>query len=245
LTEPSTNEQPDVRIRRFNLYRIAEHWLHAAVFCLLVITGLTQKYHTYDLSQWVVLRMGGIDAARLLHRVAGFFLILLFVQHIVVAIFGIVQRRWQASMLIQVKDYQDVVTNLKYYFGLRNQPAACDRYDYKQKFDYWGVLLSNAVMIATGIVLMFPISTTKFLYGEIVPAANVIHTNQSLLIILVIAVWHIYNSIFSPEIFPFDTSILTGYISKERMLREHPMELERRERAERKAIKAATHAKSG
>ena len=241
----TADEQPTTRIRRFGLYRIAEHWLHAAVFCLLVVTGLAQKYHTYDISQWVVLRMGGIDAARLLHRVAGFLLILLFAQHIAVAVFGIVKRRWQVSMLIQVKDYQDVITNLKYYFGLKNHPAACDRYDYKQKFDYWGVLLSNAVMIATGVVLMFPIGTTKFLYGEIVPAANVIHTNQSLLIILVIAVWHIYNSIFSPEIFPFDTTILTGFISKERMLREHPLELERRERAERKAIKAASRVKSG
>lgn len=237
-----TNDPQDhftARIRRFSAYRILEHWLHAAVFCLLVVTGLAQKYHTFDISQWVVLRMGGIDAARLLHRVAGFLLIALFAQHVAVAVYGIVKRRWQPSMLIQVKDYRDVVTNLKYYFGIKNHPAACDRYDYKQKFDYWGVLVSNAVMIVTGLVLMFPIITTKFLYGEIVPAANVIHTNQSLLIILVIAVWHIYNSIFSPEIFPLDTSILTGYISKERMQREHPVELERRERAERKAAKAA------
>lgn len=217
------------RIRRFSSYRIIEHWLHAAVFCMLVVTGLSQKFHTYDLSQWIVLRLGGIDSVRVIHRAAGFLLIVMVVQHVVVAAVGIIRLKWQASMVIQMKDYQDAVTNLKYYFGMKNHPASCDRYDYKQKFDYWGVLVSNVIMIVTGLVLWFPIAATKFFYGEIIPAANIIHTNQSLLVILIIAIWHIYNSIFSPEIFPLDTSILTGYLPRERMAREHPLELARRE----------------
>ena len=229
--------QTEGRIRRFGPYRIVEHWMHAVVFIILVITGLSQKFHTYDLSQWMVLRLGGIDAVRLMHRAAGFILILLFIQHVLIAAWGVIRMRWQASMVIQLKDYQDAVTNLKYYFGLRSHPASCDRYDYKQKFDYWGVLVSNLIMICTGLILWFPITTTKFLYGEFIPAANVIHTNQSLLVILIIAIWHIYNSIFSPEIFPFDTSILTGYITKERMVREHPVELTRMEAAAGKKIK--------
>jgi formate dehydrogenase gamma subunit len=218
------------RIRRFGPYRIAEHWMHAVVFIMLVITGLSQKFHSYDISQWVVLHLGGIDMVRLMHRAAGVVLILLCVQHVFIAATGIIRLRWQASMVIHVKDYQDAIANLRYYFGMRNQPASCDRYDYKQKFDYWGVMVSNFIMIFTGVILWFPITTTKFFYGEFIPAANVIHTNQSLLVILIIAIWHIYNSIFSPEIFPFDTSILTGYLSKERMVREHPLELARMER---------------
>jgi formate dehydrogenase subunit gamma len=217
-------------VRRFSQYRIVEHWLHAFVFILLVITGISQKFHTYDLSQWLVLHLGGIDAVRLMHRVAGVALIMLLIQHLAVAAVGIIRLRWQASMIIQMKDFQDAVTNLKYYFGIKNHPAACDRFDYKQKFDYWGVLVSNLIMIVTGLVLWFPITTSRYLYGEFIPAANVIHTNQSLLVVLIIVIWHIYNSIFSPEIFPFDTSILTGYLPKERMVREHPLELARLER---------------
>lgn len=225
------------RFRRFSPYRIFEHWLHALVFVMLVITGLSQKFHAYDLSQWIVLHLGGIDVVRIMHRTAGFFLMVLLVQHVLIAAVGLTRRKWQASMIIHLKDYQDAVANLKYYFGMRNHPASFDRYDYKQKFDYWGVLVSNLIMIATGLILWFPIATTKFFYGELIPAANVIHTNQSLLIILIIAIWHIYNAIFSPEIFPFDTSILTGYLSKERMAREHPLELAR--------MKEAAKGKSG
>jgi len=229
----STNGKTVKFVRRFSPYRIIEHWSHAVIFVVLVITGISQKYHTYDLSQWVVLQLGGIDAVRLIHRAAGFILIILFIQHAVVAALGVGRLRWQASMIIQLKDFKDAVTNLKYYFGVRNHPATFDRYDYKQKFDYWGVLVSNLIMIITGLILWFPITTSKYLYGEFIPAANVIHTSQSLLVILIIVIWHIYNSIFSPEIFPFDTSILSGYISKERMVLEHPAELERMEKADR------------
>jgi len=221
----STNGKTVKLIRRFSPYRIIEHWSHAVLFVVLVVTGLSQKFHTYDLSQWVVLRLGGIDAVRLIHRLAGFILIILFVQHVVVAAVGVIRLRWQASMIIHLKDFKDAVSNLQYYFGLKNHPATFDRYDYKQKFDYWGVLVSNLIMIVTGLILWFPITTSKYLYGEFIPAANVIHTSQSLLFILIIVIWHIYNSIFSPEIFPFDTSILSGYISKERMANEHPLEL--------------------
>jgi len=80
-------------------------------------------------------------------------------------------------------------------------------------------------MILTGAILWFPAVVTKFMPGEIIPAAKVLHTNEALVVFLIIAIWHIYNAIFSPEVFPLDTSMFTGYISKERMLREHPDEL--------------------
>jgi hypothetical protein len=70
-----------------------------------------------------------------------------------------------------------------------------------------------------------PILFTRFLPGETIPAAKALHSNEALVIFLINAIWHIYNSIFSPEVFPLDTSIFTGYISRDRMLREHPLEL--------------------
>jgi formate dehydrogenase subunit gamma len=66
---------------------------------------------------------------------------------------------------------------------------------------------------------------TKVMPGEIIPAAKVLHANEALVVFLIIAVWHVYNAIFSPEVFPLDTSIFTGRLSKERMQQEHPLEL--------------------
>jgi len=69
----------------------------------------------------------------------------------------------------------------------------------------------------------------KILPGEIIPAAKALHSNEALLIFLINALWHIINAVFSPEVFPLDSSIFTGYISRERMAREHPLELARLE----------------
>ncbi len=214
------------RVKRFSTARIVEHWMHVLTFCVLVSTGLSQRFYALGVSQWIILHLGGIDSVRLIHRFAGIVFSLGVMTHLAVAAFGIVYRRWQPSMVITKKDFTDVVHNIRYYLGLENAPTRGGRYTYKQKFEYWGILTGVLLMIATGVVLWFPAVVTNFLPGEIIPAAKVLHTNEALVVFLIISIWHIYNAIFSPEVFPLDTSIFTGYLSKERMLQEHPEELE-------------------
>jgi hypothetical protein len=43
----------------------------------------------------------------------------------------------------------------------------------------------------------------------------------------VVIVWHIYNVVFAPEIFPGSKTIFTGKIPRERMRHEHPLEYAR------------------
>ncbi len=215
-----------VYVRRFSLYRIIEHWVVAAVFIALVTTGLSQRFYTFDISQWFVITLGGIDSVRLIHRVNGFLLVCLTIQHVAVAFWGVLLRKWTPAILITSSDFSDAVDNLKYYFGLTNQPAMCGRYDYKQKFEYWGILAGGLVMIMTGLTLWFPVFFARILPGSIIPAAKALHTNVAMMIFLIIALWHIYNAIFSPEVFPMDTVMFTGKISKARLMREHPLEYE-------------------
>lgn len=217
-------------IKRFGAYRIIEHYAGIITFTVLAVTGLAQKFHDYDLSYWIIINLGGIDNVRLIHRWTGLAFSALLVQHTVVASAGLLFRRWPASMVVVMKDFTDAIDNLKYYFGLSNHPAACDRYDYKQKFEYWGVVVGGVLMVATGLTLWFPTVVAGYLPGEVIPAAKAAHTNEALLAFLVIIIWHIYNSVFSPEVFPLDTSImLKGRISRERMVHEHPVELARLE----------------
>ncbi len=214
-------------IRRFGTLRIAEHWLNAVTFILLVITGLSQKFHDYTIAQWVIMTLGGIDATRLIHRYSGIALAIITVNHIAVASFGILFLKWQPSMVIHLKDFRDAIDNIRYYLGLSDHPARCDRFDYKQKFEYWGVVVGGMLMIVTGAMLWFPAFVTQVLPGQFIPVAKALHSNEALLAFLVIIIWHIYNAIFSPEVLPIDTVIFTGRISKERMIHEHPLEYER------------------
>ncbi len=215
-------------IKRFSLYRIIEHWAVAVIFVCLTATGFAQKYYDLALSQWIVLNLGGIDAVRIIHRISGLFLILALAQHLIAAVSGVLFRKWDTSMLITKRDFTDAINSLKYYMGLVEQPARCGRYDYRQKFEYWGILTGGILMGVTGITLWFPTLVTKVFPGQVIPIAKILHTNEALVLMLLVVVWHIYNSIFSPEVFPVDTVMFTGKISKERMINEHPIEYERR-----------------
>lgn len=228
------NQAKRTAVRRFSTYRIIEHLMLIAFVSVLASTGLAQKFYTLGFSEWIIHNAGGIDNLRLAHRYTGLIFSIFISVHIVSAMAAVSLRRWEPSMVITPKDFADLVENIRYYVGMSPRPAFCDRFSYRQKFDYWAVILSVVIMAASGAVLIFPAFFTTFLPGETVPLAKVLHTNQALVILLIISVWHIYNAIFSPEVFPLDMCIFTGYISKERMLIQHPLEFERTigERAE-------------
>jgi formate dehydrogenase subunit gamma len=217
-------------IRRFHPLRIIEHQANAIAFIILVVTGISQKFHDSSWAEWIIMNLGGIDNARVIHRTTGLIFTVLTLQHILIASYGVIVKKWMPSMVINLKDFTDAIENLKYYFGITEKPARCDRYDYKQKFEYWGVVIGGLLMILTGLTLWFPTKVfhvIPFLPGQIIPAAKAAHTNEAMLALLVIVIWHIYNSVFSPEVFPLDAAIFTGMISKERMIHEHPLEYER------------------
>jgi len=218
-------------VRRFHPARIVEHWVHVLFFATLVCTGLSQRFYTLDVSQWFIIQLGGIDSVRIIHRFAGVLFSLAVITHISVAVVGIVYRKWQPTMVITKKDFTDAVHNIRYYLGLEIAPAEEGRYTYKQKFEYWAIFTGVLIMMATGFILWFPVTITKFLPGETIPAAEVLHANEALVVFLIISIWHIYNAIFSPEVFPLDTCIFTGCLSKERMLQEHSLEFTKQEEA--------------
>ena len=214
---------------RFTAAQRVEHFITMIDFVGLVATGLPQKFYTARWAQWFITLMGGIDTVRWMHRFFGVVLIVAVIWHGIGALRAILSRKVGFTMAVNKRDFSDAVQTLRYYLGLEDHPAAFDRYDYKQKWEYWSLMIGNVIMILSGLTLMYPAVVARFGPGEIIPAAKVAHSNEGLMAFLVITIWHVFNAHLHPDVFPFDASIFTGSISRERMAHEHPRELARLE----------------
>lgn len=209
---------------RFDWRARLEHLLLMVSFTALVLTGVPQRFYYTGWGEGMVLVMGGIETVRIVHRLFATMLILESIYHVVNLLNNLIRVRRPPAMLPELKDLQDLVLQFLYYFGLRKKGPAWGRYDYGQKFEYWGVVWGTAVMILTGIIMIFPAQFTLVLPGELVPAAKGAHGGEALLAFLVIVTWHLYSTHLKPGKFPFDPTIFTGRISTKRMLEEHPLE---------------------
>jgi cytochrome b subunit of formate dehydrogenase len=212
---------------RFTLWQRVQHGLVIVLFTVLSVTGLPQKFFDAGWAIWIVDALGGIDRTRWLHRAAGVAFTVLLAVHVLVELFHLVRGRGSLSMIPHRKDFTDAIVTLRYYLGLSDRQARFDRFDYKQKFEYWGLVLGSLVVVSTGLVLLYPVHVTQWLPGVVVPVAMVAHSSEGLLAFLTIITWHIYSAVLAPEVFPLDTTMFTGRISEERLRHEHPLEWER------------------
>jgi formate dehydrogenase gamma subunit len=211
---------------RFSGIQRAEHATVMTLFTVLAVTGLPQKFFDSPWAQTLTGWLGGVDTARWVHRAAGVVFAVVCAAHLTRLTVGVARGRIGLALVPTRQDFRDAITTLKYYLGISDQQARFGRFDYRQKFEYWGLVLGAAVVAITGFMLLYPTIVTRFLPGEFVPAAQVAHSNEGLMAFLVVIVWHIYNAHLNPDVFPFDTSIFTGRISRERMHHEHPLEYE-------------------
>ena len=217
----------DDAVVRFSNRQRAEHLSVMLLFVVLALTGFPQKFPD---SRWAPLlagAVGGIEAARFLHRAAGLLFAALALSHLGSAALGALKRRLPLSMVPTKRDFADASGMLRYYMWTTPAPPRFDRFDYREKFEYWGLVFGALIMTGTGFVLLFPIAFSKMLAGALIPVAKIAHSQEGLMAFLVVITWHVYNAHLAPEVFPFNPTIFTGKISRAHMKRDHALEYER------------------
>lgn len=207
--------------QRFTRSQRIEHLLILASFVILALTGLPQKYAGQPWAETMIGLFGGIETTRVIHRVAATVLMLESVYHVVAVTFKIYVRRVHLTMLPGLQDARDFWGLILYLLGRRPQRPAMGRYAFDEKVEYWSLVWGTLIMILTGFMLWNPISTTRFLPGEFIPAAKAAHGGEALLAVLAIIVWHMYHV----HLRTFNKSMFTGVLSEEEMRHEHPAEL--------------------
>ncbi|MBM2824504.1 MAG: deca-heme C-type cytochrome-like protein [Dehalococcoidales bacterium] len=234
MTEPSpldkeatSNEGLPAYFIRFNYGQRIEHVLLMVSFTVLSVTGLAQRFSTAGWAEWLILSLGGIESSRLIHRVFGLIFILSAIYHFSYLAYALLIRHVRPTMVPTLKDVRDVIDVLRYTFGFTDRPPQFGHFDYRQKFEYWGLMFGSVVIVTTGFILAYPIAVARVLPGEAIAAAKEFHGYEATLAVLTIVLWHLYDVILKPAIFPADTSIFTGKISRKRMLEEHSLEYAR------------------
>lgn len=216
------DQQPRI-YQRFTLTERIEHLVLMLSFIALALTGLPQKYVGNRWAEGLIALMGGIEMVRRIHHIAAVVLMLEVIFHIVAAGYRFFVLRRPASILPQFKDVMDWLGDVRYRLGLSKQRPQMDRYTYVEKIEYWAVVWGTLIMAITGFMMWNPITTTRFLPGDVIPAAKAAHGGEAILAVLSILTWHVYHV----HLKRFNKSIFTGKITEEEMRHEHPLELAR------------------
>lgn len=217
-----TPSQPRTYMR-FTLAERVEHFILMTSFIVLAVTGIPQKYVGQAWAETMIAWMGGIETTRQIHHVAAIVLILESVFHIVAVGYRLFVLRWRPSLLPGPKDLIDLIDDIRFKLGLAQRRPQMDRYTYGEKIEYWAVVWGTLIMAITGFMMWNPITTTRFLPGEIIPAAKAAHGGEALLAVLSIMTWHVYHV----HLKRFNKSMFTGEIDEHEMEEEHPLELAR------------------
>ncbi len=216
------------KITRFDIHQIIQHAVLMVSFILLVVTGLPLKFSNAAVSQWWVGVWGGIEVTRSVHHFAAWVMVIVCVYHLVYIVYStlILKRPFPVKMIPRGQDFAKFFQELGYFVGLRKERPQYDRFNWREKFDYWAIFWGMPVMAGSGFILMYPTLVTKYLPGWAVPTALVAHSDEAMLALIWIFLVHIFFNHFTPGILPLNTSIFSGKVRKERYRREHPLEYE-------------------
>lgn len=203
-----------------------QHWTLAISFILLVITGFALKYP----ETWWVRPFAGVewlfDLRGLVHRICGAVFLALGVYH-TFYMFGTHRgRQLIAAFRPTLKDLRDVGRNMAYNLGLSKHPPQFSHFSYMEKAEYFALIWGAVIMGVTGLMLWFENITLRFFPKWVIDLATVIHLYEAWLATLAIVVWHFYYVIINPDVYPLNTSMVTGKLTEKEMRDEYFLEWE-------------------
>ena len=211
---------------RFNLSQRLQHIVLFSSCIVLIVTGLPIKFHNSAWAAFAIELMGGVEGSSLVHRIGAVGLIGVAVYHFFYVMLT-ATGRWNFGNLIwDLKDMRDLAQMLRYFVGRSQERPRFGRYSYVEKFDYWAVYWGIVIMVGSGCLLWFETITLSVFPKYVLDIAKEAHSDEALLATLAIIIWHFYNVHFNPRKFPMNKVWLTGKMSEEEMIEEHPLEYE-------------------
>jgi cytochrome b subunit of formate dehydrogenase len=211
---------------RFTFSQRLQHFLLASSFIGLVTTGFPMRFPDLLISRLFITLLGGIGVVGIIHRILGCIMMLAAVIHVVYLAQMFFRGHRGFPILFGRGDFSDFVNDLKFIFGLSEKRVRFGRYNWREKFDYFGAAFGVALMGVTGIIIWAPQYFTEIFPGWVVTAAVILHDYEAILAGLAIFLSHFYWVHLNPDVYPMSMVWLTGHITEEEMALHHPKEYE-------------------
>lgn len=246
--KPDIDLSDDFEIERMNLAERVQHIVLTVSFIILITTGFPVLFFEWNFWKIAFGSPFSFYLRGLLHRISAVMLIGLSIFHIFYVLLSKDGREFLRAMIPNGKDFKDAFETFMHYFGLTrylksrgiltkffeknpywlfNGLPKYDRYDFRQKFEYWAVVLGSFVMILTGLAMWFVEITISIFPLWLYDVCRIIHSYEAILAFLAIIIWHMYNVHLNPEAFPMSKIWLTGKITLRELRERHPLEYER------------------
>lgn len=200
-----------------------QHLVLLISFFVLVLTGFALKYP----DSWFASALLMHEQLRgIIHRVAGVTLILVSLFHLSYLIVHPGGRKMIMEMLPGPRDAWDAFNTLRYNLGLIEQKPQYPRFNYGEKFEYLALVWGMFVMGITGLGLWFKVQTGHFAPRWILDVFTAVHFYEAVLATLAIVIWHFYQVIFDPDVYPMNWAWYDGRVSIEHYVEEHGADTE-------------------
>ena len=200
-----------------------QHLVMLVSFTALVLTGFALKYP----DSWLAALLGSSEPfRRISHRVAGVLLIAVGIFHLWYVGSTTEGRKALWDMLPRRKDVADFIQAMRYYVLGNSTKPKFARFNYAEKAEYWAVVWGTIIMGLTGVMVWFKVEVFGFLPRWIIEVALAIHFYEAILATLAIVVWHLYNVIFDPDVYPLNWALVDGRVSEDYYKEEHELDYE-------------------
>jgi cytochrome b subunit of formate dehydrogenase len=209
------------------------HYIVMIFATLAGIIGLSQAFPDWSAAQaflgWLGGGLeGGLEIKRSFHHYFCYFVdvtVLYFIIYLLYKFFF--KKGYKSDIIPKFQDLKDMINMNFYILGLRKEEPKYCRYTFGQKIDFYLILVGIPVLSITGLLMHYTTISEPVITGLGVSLCVVIHRSVALFLAWFILSVHLYYAHLAPGLFPMNTVILTGKMSKARYEFLFPLDSER------------------
>ncbi len=223
---------PTMRIRRFSKLDRVFHLFLMVTFLIQAATGFSRLFITTAWGKKLSSVFGGYEMSFLIHQWVGVLMIAGFMVHCIYLMAGI---KWQNlvksifgpdSLVPNFQDARHLWQRILWFLGI-GSPPKLERWAYWEKFDYWAVFWGMPLLAITGLMLIYPLLTSRIVPGWFLNVAALLHRAEAILAVSYIFIVHFFIGHLRPSSFPMNEAMFSGNVALEEAMEEKPVWVER------------------